>query len=225
MEEAGEIAERAMEAVFDAIEPGVRQCDAMTNVYKWVIGGTEKFGGAFTCKPPNVGTGKWAAAPHLTWTEEPHRVGEMTNMELGGCRHRYHTPLCRSIFLGEPPERMQKTAAIVVEALTAALDAVKAGITCEEMEAAWRKVTTKYGLEKESRLGYPVGIGYPPTWGELTASIRPGDKTVMAPNMTFHCPAGIWAEDWGVVISETFRVTETGAQTFSKFPRRLFWKA
>ena len=225
MRQAGEMAERAMAAVFEAIEPGVRQCDAMTAVYKWVIGGTEENGGTFTCKPPNVGTGRWAAAPHLSWTDEPHRVGEMTNMELGGCRHRYHTPLCRSIYLGDPPPEMRRTADIVVEALTAALDAVRPGATCEEVEAAWRRVTTRYGLEKESRIGYPVGIGYPPTWGELTASLRPGDTTVLEPNMTFHCVPGIWKDDWGVVISETFRITETGAETFCRFPRRLFWKA
>jgi hypothetical protein len=28
-----------------------------------------------------------------------------------------------------------------------------------------------------------------------------------------------------VVISETFRVTEAGAETFCNFPRRLFWKS
>ena len=225
MRQAGVIAERAMEAFFEAVEPGVRQCDAMEAVYRWTTSGTKEHGGTFTCKPPNVGTGKWATAPHLSWTEEPHRVGEMTNMELGGCRHRYHTPLCRSIYLGDPPLEMRRTAEVVVEALTAALDTVKAGVTCEEVEAAWRRVLTRYGLEKESRIGYPVGIGYPPTWGELTASLRPGDRTVMEPNMTFHCVPAIWKDDWGVVISETFRVTETGAETFCNFPRRLFWKS
>jgi Xaa-Pro dipeptidase len=149
----------------------------------------------------------------------------MTNMELGGCRHRYHTPLCRSIYLGDPPPEMKRTAEVVVEALTAALDTVKAGVTCEEVEAAWRRVLTRHGLEKESRIGYPVGIGYPPTWGELTASLRPGDRTVMESDMTFHSVPAIWKDDWGVVISETFRVTETGAETFCNFPRRLFWKS
>src|SRR6185369_9194864 len=122
MRQAGKIAEKAMDGVFDAIKPGVRQCDAMAECYKWTTAGTAEYGGTFPCKPPNVGTGKWAAAAHLSWTDEPHRIGEMTNMELGGCRHRYHTPLCRSLFLGKPTADMQKTADIVVEALNAALD-------------------------------------------------------------------------------------------------------
>ena len=37
---------------------------------------------------------------------------------------------------------------------------------------AWQKVLDRYGLVKESRIGYPTGIGYPPDWGEHTASLR-----------------------------------------------------
>ena len=36
-------------------------------------------------------------------------------------------------------------------------------------------VLNKYGLEKESRAGYSIGIGYPPDWGEHTLSIRKND--------------------------------------------------
>jgi hypothetical protein len=56
---------------------------------------------------------------------------------------------------------------------------VKPGVTCEELAATWKMTTTKYAIEKDSRIGYPVGVGYPPTWGELTVSIRAGDKTVL----------------------------------------------
>jgi len=35
-----------------------------------------------------------------------------------------------------------------------------------------------------------MGLGYPPDWGEHTASIRPGDETVLEENMTFHRSRG-----------------------------------
>ena len=41
---------------------------------------------------------------------------------------------------------------------------------------------------------------------------------------TIHMIVGMWMEDWGYVISETFRVTEDGHETFSDYPRRLFVK-
>ena len=82
----------------------------------------------------------------------------------------------------------------------------------------------RHGIEKDSRIGYPVGIGFPPTWGELTCSLRAGDRTILEPGMTFHCIPAIWMDDYGLTISESFVVTETGAQTFADFPRQLFAK-
>ena len=224
MSEAGKIAERTMRATIDAIEPGVRQCDPMATLYYTQIRGTEDFSGDYTCKPPNAPTGKWAKAPHLAWAEDVHRKGEVTNLELGGCRHRYHAPLSRTVYLGKPPRDMLDTAEIVVEGLNAALDAVRPGVTCEEVERAWARVIAKHGIVKDSRIGYAVGIGYPPTWGELTVSLRPGDKTVIEKDMTLHCIPAIWRDDWSIVISESFRVGENGAETFANFPRKLFHK-
>ncbi len=225
MAEAGKIAEKTMQATIDAIEPGVRQCDPMATLYDTQIRGTDDFPGDYTCKPPNAPTGKWAKAPHLAWADDVHRVGEVTNLELGGCRYRYHAPLSRTVYLGTPPDEMQDTAKVVVEGLNAALDAVKPGVACEDVEAAWSKVIAKYGIVKDSRIGYPVGIGYPPTWGELTVSLRPGDKTVIEENMTLHCIPAIWKDDWSIVISESFRVGKNGAETFANFPRQLFHKS
>ena len=92
------------------------------------------------------------------------------------------------------------------------------------MEAAWRKAVARYGIEKESRIGYPIGLSYPPDWGERTMSLRPGDRTVLEPGMTFHLIPAIWKDDWGIEITESFLVTERGAETFCNFPRRLFVK-
>jgi Xaa-Pro dipeptidase len=116
-------------------------------------------------------------------------------------------------------------AAQVVEGANAALDAVKPGVTCEEVEAAWRQVIERQGIKKESRMGYSTGLGFPPDWGEHTISLRKGEKTVLEPNMTIHLMPGIWMDDWGVAISETFRVTDTGVETLANFPRQLLVKA
>ena len=45
------------------------------------------------------------------------------------------------------------------------------------VEAAWRTVDRAHGIEKDSRTGYPIGLSYPPDWGERTMSLRPGDRT------------------------------------------------
>ncbi len=222
MMQAGKIAAVAMQATIDAARPGVRQCDAIAELYRVTTGGTPEFGGTFTCKPPNAMVGEYCSAPHLSWTEAPLKEGEMFYIELGGCRHRYHAPLSRCCYLGQPSRALSDLAKVIAEGLEAVLDAVKPGALCEDLEAAWRRVIARHGIEKDSRIGYPVGIGYPPTWGELTCSLRQGDQTLLEPNMTFHCIPALWLDDTGLVISESFVVTETGAKTFADFPRQLF---
>ena len=112
----------------------------------------------------------------------------------------------------------------MLEGIDAALEAAKPGSTCEEVEAAWQKVIHRYGIEKETRCGYSIGLSYPPDWGERTMSIRQGDKTVLEEDMTFHLIPAIWEDDWGLEITESFRVTKNGAETFCSYPRRLFIK-
>jgi Xaa-Pro dipeptidase len=53
-------------------------------------------------------------------------------------------------------------------------------------------------------------------------SLRPGDRSVLTPNMTFHMILGMWMDDFGFECSESFQVTQTGCKTFADFPRKLF---
>jgi Xaa-Pro dipeptidase/ectoine hydrolase len=47
--------------------------------------------------------------------------------------------------------------------------------------------------------------------------------TQLQTNMTFHLMLGNWVdEDFGYVISETFRVTPSGGEALTTAPRKLF---
>lgn len=221
---AGKIAELAMQAAVDALNAGARQCDVAAAIYQAQITGTEEFGGDYASIVPLLPAGKAAGAPHLTWTDERYPDNIVVAVELAGCHQRYHSPMARTVSIGKPRDKVLKTAEITVEGLNAALATVKPGAALEEVEVAWRNVISKYGIEKESRIGYSMGLNYPPDWGEHTASIRPGDKTILKPNMTFHCIPGMYFDDFGVSISESFVVTENGCETLANFPRKLFVK-
>jgi Xaa-Pro aminopeptidase len=222
MREAARISENAMVAGLDAIEAGVPEYEAARAIYDALIDGTDDYGGDYPAIVPLMPSGDHTGTPHLTWTDRPFERGDPVIIELSGCRHRYHSPLARTTYVGDPPEEMQSRMAVVVEGLEAALDAAEPGVTCEQVERAWRDVIAKHDIEKEERIGYSMGLGYPPDWGEHTASLRPGDETVLEENMTFHMIPGLWFDDFGVELSETFRVTSTGAEVLADFPRTLF---
>ncbi|GAB7021212.1 M24 family metallopeptidase [Halostagnicola bangensis] len=222
MREAARISEVAMEAGLETIEEGVPEYEAAAAISEALITGTDAFGGDYPSIVPLMPSGDHTGTPHLTWTDRPFEQGDPVIIELSGCRHRYHSPLARTTFVGDPPAILEDTAEIVVEGLEAALDAAEPGVTCESVEKAWRDTIAKYDIEKEDRIGYSMGLGYPPDWGEHTASIRPGDETVLEEDMTFHMIPGIWTDEVGVEISETFYVTSDGAETLAEFPRELF---
>lgn len=222
--EAARISEEALKRGIDAIEVGTRQCDAAATVYEALLQGTEHTGGDYPAIVPLMPSGEGTGSPHLTWTNETYNEGEPVILELSGVVNRYHSPLTRTIFLGEPPEKVRNASQIIIDGLEAALDAVEPGVTCEDVEQAWRAEIAGTIVEKESRIGYSTGIGYPPSWVEQTASIRPGDTTELQPNMVFHMIPGVWFDDYGIEISESFVVTEDGAETLADLPRELIVK-
>lgn len=218
------IAGIGMNTAIASIQEGVRECDVAANIFRDLVSGTESFGGDYPSIVPLLPAGKNTSTPHLTWTDRQYTNDEVVIIELAGCHRRYHAPMARTLSLGRPSEEVLETSKILVEGLNVAIEAVKPGATCEEVEMAWRSVISKYGIEKDSRMGYSVGIGYPPDWGEHTASIRSGDLTILQPNMTFHMIPGLWFDDFGVEISETIRVTESGCEVLTDFQRELIIK-
>lgn len=224
MRKAARIVENAMQAAVDSIAEGVRQCDAAANVYHAQISGTKEYGGDYASIVPLMPSGIRTSTPHLSWTDEPYRNGDTVLVEIAGCYRRYHCPLSRTVIIGDAPQKVRDLAAVVVEGIKETLAAIKPGITCEEVERVWAGSIAKSGFIKDSRVGYSMGLNYPPDWGEHTASLRPGDKTVMQPNMTFHFMPGIWLEDCGVDISESIRITDNGVETFTNYPRKLLVK-
>ncbi|MBT2570116.1 M24 family metallopeptidase [Planococcus sp. ISL-110] len=221
---AAAIVEKTMYKGIEQIHAGVRECDVVADIYHAQISGTEEFGGDYASIVPLLPSGEKTSACHLTWTDEKYKTGDPVILELAGCYKRYHAPLARTVVIGKPKPEMETLAEAAIEGINAALDIIKPGVACEEVELAWRKSIQKRGFEKESRIGYATGLNYPPDWGEHTASLRPGDKTILEPNMVFHMIPGIWLEKYGIEISETFRVTETGCEVMANVERKLFVK-
>jgi ectoine hydrolase len=224
MKQAARIVERAMQTAIDSIEVGVREGDAAASVYYTQISGTDEYTGDYTAIAPIMPSAERTSTAHLTWTDRRYKKGDIVFLELAGSKHKYHAPLSRTVCIGKPIIELEEVAKIVIDGLNQTLDFIKPGVTCEEVEAKWRESISGSKVVKESRVGYSYGLNYPPDWGEHTASLRPGDKSILKPNMTFHFMPGIWLDTFGFENSEPFRVTEKGCETFVNFPRKLFVK-
>ena len=221
MREAGDICTATMNRALAKIAPGVPQYEVIAEVYHAQVMGVDGKFGDYTSLCPLIQVGEGTSTPHLTWTDEPLPNDGLIMIELGGARHHYHAPLTRAIYLGSPPGEIVALAATIVEGVDAALDRARPGATCEEVEAAWQLVLNRNGYKKESRVGYSIGLNYPPDWGERTASLRPGDKTVLQAGMCFHFQSGVWLDAFGAAISESFVVADNGGERLCDVKREL----
>jgi len=224
MRQAARIAEKIMRTAVDEIGVGVRQCDLAAAIQAAGTRGTAGYGGDYPAIVPLMPSGVGTSCPHMTWLDEPFAAETGTSIEIAGVRRRYHVPMTRTVFLGTPPDKMRRAAEVVIEGISAALEAARPGALARDVHAAWTRTIERHGLYKDSRCGYSVGLNYPPDWGERTISLRAIDETVLAANMTIHLMPGIWLDDWGIAISEAIRITEAGVETFCDFPRQLLVK-
>ncbi|GGK72426.1 M24 family metallopeptidase [Ornithinimicrobium pekingense] len=199
---AGEIAQNVMRIALEHVEPGRRQCDVVAQIQYAQALGARKLGGDYPAIVPMLPTGETAGTPHLTWSDLPLRPGEATTVELAGVYHRYHVPLARTVSLGPPPAELRRCADAVTEGLRAALEELRPGSTGHRVQAAFADAVGRHGYVKGSRVGYSIGVGYPPDWGERTISLRSGDLTRLQRGMAFHVILGMWMEGWGYELSE-----------------------
>jgi ectoine hydrolase len=221
MKDASVLVQLGMQKAYDTIKLGVRQSEVAGNIQNTLLSGTDKMGGEYSGLTIILASGISASASHLTPTDKKFVNNEGTIIELGGVKNRYHCPMSRTVFIGKPDIKTIETMKITNEAFENALKFIKPGNTANDVAVGFWEVLSKHGLEKDSRLGYSIGLGYPPDWGEHTMSIRKNDMTVLQPNLTFHMIAGMWMDTWGLEVSESIQVTDNGYKLFCNFSRSL----
>ncbi len=225
MKIASRITEKIHQRILDIVEVGVPKSNVVSKIYETAIAGVERYGGDYPSIVPLLPSGMEASASHITWDDRPFKKNEATFFEISGCYKRYHAPMSRTIYLGKPSQKFLDAEKALIEAIDAGLEKAKPGNTTGDIATTLDKVMQKYGINRNgARCGYPIGVSYPPDWGERTCSLRSSDKTILEEGMTFHFMPGIWQEDWGLEITESILITKKGVETFCNFPRQLFKK-
>ena len=224
MKKAATISEMAMKTAMETISPDVRQCDAVAEIQRTLFRGTPEYGGEYASIATLLPTGKGTSASHLTASDKKFVNGEATIIELSGTYKRYHAPMARTINLGKPDQKKLDAMKATNEALEEGINASQPGNTANDVAEKFWGVLDKYGIKKESRTGYSIGIGYPPDWGEHTLNIYKGDMTELKPNICYHMIAVMQFGDWGVESSESIRITESGNELLCNFSRDLHVK-
>ena len=130
-----------------------------------------------------------------------------------------HSELERTMFMGEPSDRQKKRFEAMIAAQSAALGAVEAGVKCADIDHAARKAWKEHGVMDLVRHHTGHGLGME---GHERPFLDIGSEDVLEVGMIFSCEPGIYEKGLGGFRhSDTFVVTEDGAEIVTKYPREI----
>jgi ectoine hydrolase len=128
MKQAARICEMVMKTAIDEIDVGIWEKDVAAKISAAQIAGTDSFGGSSPAIFPIIPSAERTSTAHLTFDpDRKYQKNDVVLLELSGARHRYHAPLSRTVYLGDPPEELLQTADGVVEGLQETLTFIRPG--------------------------------------------------------------------------------------------------
>ena len=218
---AAGITDRAVTAGYTCIRDGISDSEIAAQVAAELIRGNSLGFSVY----PIVSAGYRAGMPHNSNNGHIISNGETIFIECSPSLHWYHAPLMRTAALGTVSQEAEQFATLATETVEAMLEVVRPGETASDIA---RVAEAKIAPIRDRILfhevyGYPVGIGFPPTWGEESGfAIVVNNHRPLAAGMVFHIPMTLRINGvMGVGLSQTFVVTENGCETLSELPLEL----
>jgi Xaa-Pro aminopeptidase len=213
---AVDIADRAMEALFGELKPGMTEAEAA-----WYLEARMRTDGAEGMAfEPGVAAGPNSAIPHHKPGDRPIRAGEPIWIDIGAKAGGYCSDITRTVLLGQPDDRYRRTWDEVLAAQRRALDFVRAGRTGKECDAVARDYLASVGLGEA--FGHSLGHGVGLEIHEEPRLSRFAEQERLRPGMLVTIEPGAYIEGWGGVRHEELTVvTEGGLEVLTKARKPL----
>ena len=212
---AQNIAEKAYLEVLNMVKPGVTERQiALELEYLMKKHGAERI--AFDLITV---TGKKTSLPHGVPGDVKVKRGDFVTFDIGAVFDGYHSDMTRTVAVGEVSDDQRKIYDIVLESHLAGLDAVKAGVSCFDIDKVCRDIISINGYGKYFGHGTGHGVGL-----EIHEEPRvsPKGTEVLSSGMIITVEPGIYLPDkFGVRIEDTVLVTDDGCETFAHIPKEL----
>ena len=159
-----------------------------------------------------------ASIPHRPTGQRPFESGDAVIVDLVCRRRGYHGDMTRTFALGTPADEVKRAYAVVRDAHRAAIDAIRPGITCGDLDAVARSIIEAAGLGKwfVHRLGHGIGLDIhePPFLVRGNdRPLEPGMCVTIEPGVYVHGKFGIRIEDVVAVTADAGEVLSSDTPT------------
>jgi Xaa-Pro aminopeptidase len=166
-----------------------------------------------------VASGPRAALPHARATDRPIGRGEFVVVDFGAVVEGYHSDCTRTVVTAPASARHREVYAVVLDALEAALAALRPGMTGREADAVARQriVRAGYGEAFGHGLGHGVGLAV-----HEGPRLSPREEAVLPPGTVVTVEPGIYLAGWGGCRIEDLVVVADGApEVLTQTPKAL----
>jgi len=215
LRKAGSAIDRVHARVPEFLIPGRTEADVATDIAEAIVAeGHSQV--AFII----VGSGPHGADPHHSYSDRELQAGDIVVVDIGGAYEPgYHSDSTRTYSIGEPGPDVAQRYSVLQRAQRAALEAVRPGVTAEQVDAAARDVLAEAGLAEffVHRTGHGIGLSV-----HEEPYIIAGNDLPLAAGMAFSVEPGIYFPGhWGARIEDIVIVTEDGALSVNSRPHDL----
>lgn len=168
-----------------------------------------------------VGSGPNGASPHHDVSDRVIERGDVVVVDIGGpIAAGYNSDSTRTYAVGEPRDAdVAETYAVLQRAQRAAVEAVRPGVTAEQIDAAARDIIAEAGFGEYfiHRTGHGIGLDV-----HEEPYIIKGNALPLEPGMAFSVEPGIYQPGrWGARIEDIVVVTEDGGESVNQRPHEL----
>jgi Xaa-Pro aminopeptidase len=167
----------------------------------------------------NVGSGPNGASPHQTASDRVVAPGDAIVCDWGGTLEGYHSDVTRTAHVGDPSAEFVRAYEAVRAANEAALDAVRPGVPCQEVDRAARGVLVSagYGDAFIHRVGHGLGLSL-----HEEPYLVEGNLLPLAEGMVFSDEPGVYFPGtFGIRIEDTVVCTAEGGRRLNEATRDL----
>jgi len=166
-----------------------------------------------------VGSGPNGANPHHEAGSRVIQSGDAIVLDFGGLMNGYGSDTTRTVCVGDPSPDVREVHDVVREAQQAAFEAVRPGVSCQEIDRVARGVIARAGFGEQfiHRTGHGIGV----TTHEPPYMVE-GEEQPLVPGMCFSIEPGIYlAGRFGVRIEDIVTVTEDGGRRLNNTDHAL----
>lgn len=209
------LASASLEAIVPLIRPGMAEAElALQLEFEMRRRGADGRGFDII-----VASGPRGAMPHGRASDKQIQSGELVTIDFGAVLDGYHSDETVTVAVGPVTERQLQVYETVREAHDLAIEAVRPGVSCRELDAIARDFIKKQGFGDYfgHGLGHGVGLDI-----HEKPVLSPRSDAVVEEGMVFTIEPGIYIPGFGGVrIEDTVAVTADGCRLLTQVPKML----